>query len=578
MIKTRLSSLLLTACVLALASCESAPTDSGSDRNAQVSADQPIRLTDVPPPPGVLPQAVQPLDSSARTNLNLEQILDTVQKPRYLTDSPDAAPESSDPADPPLAAQKFYAEGRQALLEGDNFRAVQQLEKALRLSPDQPHILRSLGQAWTRAGNRVSAANQFRRAFAADPTDFDSLFMLGRFASDERDWEQAILHLHAALDRVTGDELPPTSADPAAARLLRFYLANALNQAGYARPAVEMYQDYLAADAGNALASRYTRELMIIDAQQGETLAIVGDLHHRLDDPLAARDAYALAAQVGVLNPDALRRRLLYTYLRLGQTRAAEQLVAQAVAEGMGDQRALELIPYAAAQGVPITGLTERLTQQYQSQGRPAALALAMANVLPQADAVELLRRHLADQPGDDAVLGRLIELLVSPPAQPDATQQAITITAQAMAGSPALAELYAKQLTDHVEPPATLLNAFPSIDAQTPEVAAGQAAALQTLRGHILLLDENPTDAAQAFTKALKLNPDQPFARTTLASCAWPRAIPKPPPNCSNRWTMRSTADRFGYASKCCPRPAKPNKRWPCSTMCCNAYRRAAL
>lgn len=524
--------ILVLVGLLVLPACETATTGDGPTSSASPeSRTERVRLTDVPPPPGIIPALVQPLDQAALglAQLPLDEVVASLDRPAHLDATHD--PTSNPATDPPLAAQKFYASGKQALLENDNFRAVQQLEKALRLAPGDPSILRSLAEAWTRAGNRVSAGNFYRQAFVADPTDVDSLFMLGRFALDERQWDRAIVNLEAALRlaETGGADGSPYNAgggvvpqaDPAAARLIRFYLANALNQAGHAGAAAEVFAAHLADDQHSASISPYARELAIIDAQRGETLMLVGDLHHRVHEPRAALEVYLAASRVGMLSPDALRRRLLYTRLRLGQTSAAQALVAQAVAESRGDAKVLELIPYAAAHGVSADGLTRQLTDLYQSQGRPASLALAMADVLPPAEAAELLERHLADKPGDDVVLGRLIQLYTqTTPATREDYARAIDVTTVSMAGSPALAESYADQLIANARDSALLVDAFtpaPSAGPESPRAA--HPAMYDTLRGKVLLAVGQSDAAQRAFEAALEQDPDQDLARMELAA-----------------------------------------------------------
>lgn len=504
--------LMLLAGALAIPSCTSDPTDKSSVNSSAHS--EPIRLTEAPPPPGVPESALRPFDATQMElgRLTRAEIVASLAAPRYL-DNLGQTPEPRD-ANPPLAAQKFYAAGKQALLENDNFRAVQQLEKALRLSPAEPAILKSLAEAWTRAGNRVSASNFYRQAFAADPTDLKSLFMLGRFSLDERRWDQAILNLDAALKLAepTAPMNGPTvsdTADPAAAHLIHFYLANALNQAGHGQAAAEMFDAYLTGRPRLTGASPYAREIAILGNQRGETLMLVGDLQHRLGDPRTAWDAYAAAAEVGVLNPDTLRRRLLYTRLRLGQTRAAQELVAEAVTESRGDAKALELIPYAVAQGVSAEALSAQLTALYEERGRPASLALAMADVLPADIATPLLQKHLDENPGDDAVFGRLIGLLLGDAPSPAAQQQAVSATVSAMIASPDLAEAYADRLLANVENPATLLPHFPD-----PVSAASLA-----LRGKVLLADGQTDAAFTTFSQALELDADTDLARFELAA-----------------------------------------------------------
>lgn len=506
--------LVLLAGALAIPSCTSDP--SGEPSGESSVRGEPVRLTDVPPPPGVPESALRPFDATQMelARLTRAEIVDSLAAPRYL-EGLGQAPEPRDP-NPPLAAQKFYAAGKQALLENDNFRAVQQLEKALRLSPGEPAILKSLAEAWTRAGNRVSASNFYRQAFAADPTDLKSLFMLGRFALDERRWDQAILNLDAALklaDPASNLNGPPVSdsADPAAAHLIYFYLANALNQAGHGQAAAEMFDAYLNGRPRLTGASPYAREIAILGNQRGETLMLVGDLQHRLGDPRTAWEAYAAAAEIGVLNPDTLRRRLLYTRLRLGQPRAAQALVAEAVTKSRGDAQALELIPYAVAQGVSAEALSQQLTALYEERGRPASLALAMADVLPADIAAPLLQKHLDDHPGDDAVFGRLIALLLGDAPSAAAQQQAVSATVAAMTASPELAEAYADRLLANVQNPATLLPHF-------PDPASASAASL-ALRGKVLLADGQADAASAAFSQALELDTDTDLARFELAA-----------------------------------------------------------
>ncbi len=517
MFKRSCLTLVLLAGAVAIPSCATDPArNTDPSLTAANARSEPIRLTDVPPPPGMPASALTPFDAMQleSAQLSLAEVVASLTPPAYLQHLGQSS-EVSD-AQPTLAAQKFYATGKQALLENDNFRAVQQLEKALRLSPNEPAILHGLAEAWTRAGNRVSASNFYRQAFAADPTDLNSLFMLGRFSLDERRWDQAILNLDAALKLAAPPDVNDApEAHPAAAHFIRFYLANALNQAGHGRAAADLFDAYLTAQPRLADASPYAREISVLSNQRGETLMLLGDLHHRLNEPRVALDAYAAAAEVGVLNPDTLRHRLLYTHLRLGQKRAAQDLLARAVAESQGNAKTLALVPYAVEQGVSAEALSSQLTALYESQGRPASLALAMADVLPADAAVPLLQSHLDGKPGDDAVFGRLLSLLLGDSPSPADHRQAIAATAAAMAQTPDLAEAYANRLLESLDDPATLLPHFPD-----PATAASL-----TLRGKVLL-DEDQSDAAMAaFEQALELDAGNQLARLELASLQLDRA-----------------------------------------------------
>ncbi|MEO1236135.1 MAG: tetratricopeptide repeat protein [Planctomycetota bacterium] len=435
-------------------------------------------------------------------------------------------PPPPDTAPPPLAAQKFYAAARQALREGDNFRAVQQYEKALRLAPEQPDILRGLGQAWTRSGNRVSAAEHFRRAFTADPTDLDSLFVLGRFALESRDPERAVALLAAAAELAQAPDLPGgdfrgadfRGADPTAARLIRFYLATALDQAGYAAAAAAQYGLFLHPpdDDGASAASRYSRELAVVASQHGQTLMRLGDLYHRLDDPQSAREAYETADRVGVLNREALDRRRLYTLLRLGQTRDAGRLVVAAVGGDAGGPAALPLIRYAVGHGVDPETLTAALRAADADGEGSSTLSLALADVLPRHEAADLLADHLAARPTDDAVHRRLIELLLAGEPAPGDYRRAIAATADAMLGSPGLAEVYAEVLIHTAADLDVLLAAYPAESASSD---AARRATETTLRGKTLLALDRADEAFAAFGEAVATDPDQTLARIDRAS-----------------------------------------------------------
>ena len=439
--------------------------------------------------------------------------MDQIVEPAYL--KPVDAEASGGPAPiPPLVAQKRYAAGREALHQGDSFKAVQELEKALRLSPGDSRVLRALGEAWARAGNRVSAANFYRRAYAAAPGDLDSLVMLGRFALEDRRWDEAIATLHAALRHSTSEPAPAAATDEAAEPLIRFFLANALSQAGHAGAAGEMFAGYLDADRGFARSTPYARELAAIDAQRGETLLMAGDLQHRLDRPRQALRFYEAADEASVLNPDALRRRMVYTRLRLGQPGAAEDLAVEAVAEGSADS--LSLIPYVVEQGVPAEALARRLMDLYRQRDRSAALALAMADVLHRPAAADLLREHLADRPEDGRVFDRLLQLLVSPDATQAQRAEAVAATAEAMHHRPDQAADFARRLLQAADPPASLLDASPS----PPDTAdPAEAATRWTLLSMIQQAADRTDDAEASMQEAMRLSPESRLARVELAS-----------------------------------------------------------
>ncbi|MEO1236134.1 MAG: hypothetical protein AAFX76_05030 [Planctomycetota bacterium] len=70
-----------------LGACESAGSNpTATDRAAQNERPQPIRLTDVPPPPGLDAGAVGPLDGDAlaRAQRSADQVIASLPNPRVL--------------------------------------------------------------------------------------------------------------------------------------------------------------------------------------------------------------------------------------------------------------------------------------------------------------------------------------------------------------------------------------------------------------------------------------------------------------------------------------------------------------
>ncbi len=79
---------------------------------------------------------------------------------------------SNDPlACPDLIADSRYAYGLAAAADGDLEAAADMFEQALERAPDWPAALFALAEARERLGRRDGAAEAFRRALAADPSD-----------------------------------------------------------------------------------------------------------------------------------------------------------------------------------------------------------------------------------------------------------------------------------------------------------------------------------------------------------------------------------------------------------------------
>ncbi len=509
-VAVRMFVILVVSC--GLMSCGSRP--GASKKGADVVAGdvhEPVTLTEVPPPSGSDTEKLGPLTGEAqvKADLSLEDVLEGMPRvvPENEGDSLTANESNDLVSEPPLVAQKFFAVGRQAFLQGDNFAAVQAFEKALRLAPQSPTWLRSLGQAWGRAGNRVAAAGHLRRAMAADSSDFESALTLGRLAADDRRFDEAVPAFAHALSRVEAMQKSPSpdvAVDPAAVPLLHFFLARVLAESGHARAADHSYGAYLEASRERTTGTAFSRDLAMVDAQRGETFVRRGDLAHQLDDPQAALDFYLSASKAGVMSQAGLRKRLLYTRLRLGQPEAARTLAMAAVTESHGDTAGLGLVRYAVEHGVPAAALSDELSALYASEGRPTALALAAADVLPPVNAALLLDDHLAHQPADTAVLKRRLELALNLEGQSDVSRlsTAAGLVVVAIGKSPDRDQTYADLLLAMIAEN-DVLHADSLVDVfEEPPFEAPRDAAADYLYGRALVSVGKTQEASVVFER----------------------------------------------------------------------------
>lgn len=430
-----------------LGGCRSTSPDDqrGSHRTSQTSS-QP--RPDLPPPPGLDQRVITPLrdDALVRAKMTLIEVIESIPTPDFLQVQ-DSQVEHAPAAAPPVAAQRAYIAGRLAWREGDSFESIRHLQSALRLAPDQPDILRLLGRIYTGMGNKVRGAQYFREAVQADPTDLEGVFLLGRFALEQGDWRQAAIMLHTAVRLAQTDDSP---LHPAIRRLGRYYLANALMHSGHAAAAIEQYQRFLTNGSYLPHTTPFARELELLDQQAGTTLLAVGDLYHQLDEPRQARSMYDRAAEAGVMDQAGLIRRQIYSYLRLGLDEEAQKLTIEKIHRGRVDATAIGLVRYLIEQGAAGPDFARQLASVYRGEDPSAALALALADLLPTDEAQTLLVDHLKHRPRDQVVFDRLLTHYLLPDRAASSSTdlgKALAVTAELMAASPEHAEPFALAL-----------------------------------------------------------------------------------------------------------------------------------
>jgi tetratricopeptide (TPR) repeat protein len=474
--------------------------------------DAPGARVNVPAPPGVEGEAIQPRegDFRARANKTLEQALKQTGKPGFLTAEamPPAGP-------PPLAAQRAYAAGRIAYHANQLDDAQRLLHTALNLAPHQPEILRMLGQIYNRWNNKVRGAYYLELAVRADPGDAQSIFALGRHALEQGRWDDAVATLAHGLDVTLKDP----ESDQALQWLVRYYLASALERDGYDGAAIEQLQTYLQNPQRFTRSSRLMQHLFLLDRQRAHLWLSLGDAQNRMDDPAAALQSYAnIEADDEAVQPAAVVSRRVYSLLRLNRKPEARKAIIEYLHQAKADPAALALVGYATEHGVEGADLAEELQQIYKDAQQPAALAIVIADLLPASGRTAWLSGHLKAKPGDLNVLDRFaahaLALSNNKFADPAAAAALVKLSADAVEQAPQHATDYAIALTSQsaaIDPLTTLMDGLPSGEKQRLGV--------RFLRAGIYIRQNKDEPAGQELRALLEQKPDFTAARLQLAA-----------------------------------------------------------
>lgn len=449
-------------------------------------------------------------DRLKRAKETLDQIVKSSEKPDYLKAADKDANDEPLP-EPSLAAQRAYIIGRQALRERQVFEARRQLEMALSMAPDDPHLLRLMGRLWAATGNRSRSAFYLEKALAADPSDIQTLYMLGRHALDQNRWDVAIATFSHAKDNQQNIE-----ADPALWSMIDYFLASALERRGNDQAMVKLMTAFLSGPDHASRSSEYGRQLMMLARQHGLLWQSVGDAHMRLNQVKHAIDAYTRAAQHDV-DDLALSARRIYAELLLKDSEDAERILVEYLQNNDSSAEGYRLIRYVAAQGVVREQLAEQLQPIYARQERPSRLAIAIAGLLGPKEGGEFLRKHLIAKPNDQAVfeylLKQQIEAAGGESLKGEAALAALRATIDAMSAAPNRSDDFTKTLTDAIDSPDELQNTLDKLDEAT-----GKRREAQYIRAMALLQQVKVQEAEELLQQIIKEHPDYEAARIRLA------------------------------------------------------------
>lgn len=504
-----MAAICLTAALLLSISCQST-NRSSVGRTASRATPTPRNIA---PPDGLDPVTVAQHEAGpmAKARMTLDQIVASLPRPGYLPSpedipgQPDAANITSDNLS--RAAQRAYVAGRQAIHENRVFDAIQHLSAADRLAPNQPQILRLLAQAYLRSGVRSRGAQYLAQVVQLDRSDVVSLFHLGRHALEQGQWNDAIVTFAYALQRRPQID----RADPGIWPLLHFFLASALEHERYDQAALEQFHAFTAINSEN-LNSRFAGELRVLQRQAMAMWMTVGDASCRLGDLEAALEAYLLARQAGGRDDLDLLRRTVYVQLRLGHDDDAVQTLLTATEPNDISPDVLDLMRYAASNGINTGPFLDRLRQIYDAGNRNANITLAIVDLLPLEEADDFLLAHIRRNPHDDVAFERALEMELRAGVTDQTLVRAALATLAARENAPhRVAQRHVGRLFDVVGNLDTLLTALDSADSATRDT-------LQPIRA-LALVRLGRTDEAQAvYETILAARPDAQRERVELA------------------------------------------------------------
>jgi len=416
-----------------------------------------MSVLDIPPPPGFNAERMY----SVVSQLTAQPPMSEDALRAQLTD-PDFAKLSQPPRDhsePSLEIQRAYAAGRWALREGQLFNARQLLEQALTLAPENPVILRTLGETFARSGDLEQAAQYLKQAAIYDPEDVKSLYLLGKTALGQQEWQQAAAFQLACLDRLGISPFSSEKQQESAQSLIaRYHLAAALQWLGYTQSSADQLHIFLHADIELAHSSFASRELVLLMKKEQQHWLTLGDLYLQLDQVENAGHAFTNSNELGS-NQLALLVRLAYIDLLTHQHEQAQQRVMQWFVDQPNDLQRMALVEYVAQQIPSKDQLLDQVGMLYRQTDRDPQVALLRARLLESADRNAWLIDHLIHRPEDANVAlaylesRRLPDSLAEQAYSVDVVTQIIDGLAPVITANPQQSLMYSRLLVKQIAP-----------------------------------------------------------------------------------------------------------------------------
>lgn len=356
------------------------------------------------PPPGIDAAAVRELREADRgpqtpAGMSTERVLEAISaKGAPASLAPPAAGEP--PSEEDLAdAQKLYATARQQGAEGKTVDALASLEEAAKLDPASPEIWREIAACQNALGRRAAGFSAMQQAVRRGLVEPTILTGQGREALRGARLEEGLWLLSRAAKA--------TSIDSPGGVTASLQLAEALDQAGYATAASDLFARGLSSRALAEANARQSPEIAEALRRRGELWQRAGDLSMRLGRVEQALKSYERAAAEPTLDSGALALRRVYAAVKLGRpAQAALAMVEKLVApDAMLEDRELAVIRYLADRtdvGPALSAAVGSvLAENARTPSARSRLARAKAAALPLAQRRAALVEHLVKEPAD---------------------------------------------------------------------------------------------------------------------------------------------------------------------------------
>jgi tetratricopeptide (TPR) repeat protein len=353
-----------------------------------------------PHPAAVKPIVVAVEPAAAVKDPKASLLLDQIEPQVSLTPSTSSADSSSAP---PIESVRLFARSRIAMLDGRRADAADLLEQAIQLDPGSFELHKSLGDLYSLASDS-RGIEQWERAAELQPDRLDLQIHLGRHYLDQGELSKASEHLRLAL--LTTDYRQEDPADGEA----DFLLARTLQQEGYDRAALEMYERLLGRLQNASFGARMNAQLASLMAHPDLLSQHIAALYEKNE---AYRPALALLRALGLREPTnfELQARIVRDTAAAGDRQAAVHGAAELAARFHADRPSLDLLrEIAGKDGAQV------LREMHRRDPEDRQLVYALADLLRSTgglpEARKLLDDATRDWPDDVRVLRRRVEVL----------------------------------------------------------------------------------------------------------------------------------------------------------------------